>query len=354
MQWITRSLLILLLTGGAGMAGAQALPAPASVPARASVPAPASGAGQVSGPAQPSGPESKGAPASGAYVLGSGDQLSLKVQDMEDIPDKPIRVDPDGGLDLPLVGHMQAAGLTLAQFRAALVEKLRKYITDPQVSANLVDNQSRPVSVIGEVGQPGVHQLSGPRNLIEVISEAGGTKPEAGPRVILTRQTSRGPLPLSGAMVDETGRYSTASISLDDLMSSKNPAQNITILPNDVVSIPKGDVVYVVGSVQRPGGFPLQSRETISLLQAVSLAQGIKPDAAQGAAKILRQRAGSSGGTPEEIPVDVKRIFAGKAPDVPLRANDILFIPGSAARAGGRRVVDAIVQVATGVAIYAR
>lgn len=333
MTFVVRGLVILLLTSPGTLLCAQAAPSSAAQ------------AKEVEGTAKP---------ANTAYVLGSGDQLSLKVQDVDDIPDKPLRIDPDGGLDLPLVGRIQAAGLTLTEFRAVVAEKFRKYVTDPQVSANLVENQSRPVSVIGEVGQPGVHHLMGPRNLIEVISEAGGVKPEAGPRVVITRQTARGPLPLPGAVVDDTGRYSTASISLDDLMAAKVPAENIAIQPNDVISIPRGDVVYVVGSVQRPGGFPLQSHATISLLQAVSLAQGIKQDAAQSSAKILRQRAGDTTGNPEEIPVDVKRIFAGKAPDVALRANDILFIPGSAAKAGGRRAIDAIVQVATGVAIYAR
>ena len=199
-----------------------------------------------------------------------------------------------------------------------------------------------------------MHQLSGPKSLIEVISEAGGLKSEAGPRVIVTRQIERGPLPIPGASLDDSGKYSTASISLDQLMASKIPAENIAVQPNDVISIPRGDVVYVVGSVQRPGGFPLQSHETISLLQAVSLAQGLKSEASAGGAKILRQPAGVSSGKPEEIPIDVKKIFAGKAPDVALRANDILFIPSSSAKTGGRRAIDAIVQVATGMAVYAR
>lgn len=341
MRLLLRGIPLVLFSAGCGVMGAQA-----SAPNR-----PPASAGVV--PGAPLAAKAAG-PASSAYVLGSGDQLSLHVQDMDEIADKPIRIDPDGGLDLPLIGHMQAAGLTLAQFRAALTDRLRKYITDPQVAANLVANQSRPVSVIGEVNTPGIHQLSGPRNLIEMISEAGGVKSDAGPRVIVTRQADRGVLPLAGAATDETGAYSTASLSLDDLMASKNPAANILVEPDDVISIPKGDVVYVVGSVVRPGGFPLDSHATISLLQAVSLAQGIKPEAAQGSAKILRQTEGASGGKPEEIPVDVKKIFAGKSPDVLLRANDILFIPTSAIKQGSHRAIDAVLQVATGVIIYGR
>lgn len=287
------------------------------------------------------------------YVLGKGDQITLHVGDMEEISDKPLRIDPDGGIDLPLIGRMQASGLTMAQFKTALAAKLSKYINDPQISVNLTDNQSRPVSIIGEVNTPGVHQLAGPRNLIEVISLAGGLKPTAGSKVIVTRETRRGPLNLPNATKDTSGNFMTASLSLDDLLASKSPAQNIMIQPNDVISIPKGEIVYIVGDVRRAGGFPLASHETMSIIQAVSLAEGFGPNAATGNAKILRPVPGHDG-QPQEIPVNLKHIFSGKSPDVSLYANDILFIPNSAAKTGARRAIDSVLQVAMGVAIYAR
>jgi polysaccharide export outer membrane protein len=286
-----------------------------------------------------------------SFVLGPGDQITLHVVDMDEIPDKPIRIDPDGGVDLPLVGRIQAAGLTVIQFKQALTVKLSKYINDPKISVNLTDNQSRTVSVVGEVNSPGVHELSGPRSLIEVISQAGGVKPDAGSKVIVTREIKYGVLPLPEAKEDATGKYSTAAISLDDLMASRFPAENILIEPEDIVSVPKGDIVYVIGDVKRAGGFPLSSHETMTLLQALALAEGLGPDAATQHAKILRPIAGE-GSKPLEIPVDVKSIFAGKTPDVPVYANDILFIPNSAARSGARRAAEAVLQVVTGVAIY--
>lgn len=288
-----------------------------------------------------------------ALILGSGDQISIRVQDMEELSDKPIRIDADGEIDLPMIGRVHAAGLTLREFKALLSVKLGRYITDPQIAISLVDNQSRPVSVVGEVNAPGVHQLVGPRSLIEMLSAAGGVKPTAGSQVILTRQIEYGELPLAGAKRDPSGRFSTATLSLDELLSAKAPANNIGIRPNDVISIPRGDVVYVVGDVRRAGGFPLASHSSITLLQALSLAEGLGPDAATQKAKILRPVAGGDG-TPKEIPVDVKSIFAGKSPDVRLFAEDILFIPNSAAKSGAHRAAEAILQVATGVAIYAR
>jgi polysaccharide export outer membrane protein len=195
--------------------------------------------------------------------------------------------------------------------------------------------------------------LPRPRDLVEVISFAGGVKADAGSRIIITRNVSSGPLPLPGAKTDSTGHYTTAELSLDDVLAAKTPSDNILIQPGDVVSIPKGEIVYVVGDVHRPGGFPLTSHESMSLLQAISLAEGFAPNAATRSAKILRPVPGASG-MPKEIPIDVKNIFAGKAPDVPLYANDILFIPDSAAKSGTRRAAEAVLQVVTGVAIYSR
>lgn len=285
------------------------------------------------------------------YVLGAGDQVVLHVSDLDDISDKPIRIDPNGYIDLPLAGPVQAGGLTLDQFKAALAAKLSKYITSPQISVNLTENQSRPVSVLGAVNNPGVHQLQGPRHLLEVISLSGGIRPDAGSTIIVTRQPRFGAVAAPGAKVTLINGYSTANFSLDNLMSSKDPQDNILIEPGDVVSIPKADLIYVVGDVRRAGGFPLSSHKSVSLLQAVSLAEGLGPNASSKHARILRP-APDGDGTPHEIAVDVGKIFAGKAPDVPLYANDVLFIPNSLIKQTAGRALDATIGVTTGLLIY--
>lgn len=284
------------------------------------------------------------------YVLGEGDQIVVHVVDMEDISDKPIRIDPNGFVDLPMAGRVKAAGLTIDQFKASLAQRLSKYINSPQISLSLTDDQSRPVSIVGSVTSPGVHQLQGPKRLIEVISLAGGTRSDAGPSVIITRESKWGLLPLPGTKVDTTTGVSTSSLSLDDLMASKDPSNNIEIEPDDVISIPKAEVVYVVGNVRKAGGFQLSSHPSITLLQAISLAEGFDRNANSKHARILRQAPGGDG-TPREIPVDISAIFAGKAPDVPLFGNDILFVPNSGAKSAAR-AFGSIVQVATGAAIY--
>ena len=292
-------------------------------------------------------------PAVAEYILGSGDQITIHVVDMEEIPSAPMRIDPNGFIDLPLIGRVEAGGKTIEQLHDELRSKLSRYISSPQISINLVENQSRSASVVGSVNSPGVHALEGPRRLLEVISLAGGVRPDAGSRIVLTRQARWGELPLVGARMDATGGYSTATISLEALMSATSPADNILIDPGDVIAVPKAEIVYILGNVKKAGGFPLTSKDSMSVLQTLSLAEGLSPNAAARNAQILRPAPGGDGKV-REIPVDITAIERGQSPDVPLYANDVLFVPNSLAKAGAKRSAEAILQVATGVLIYGR
>ena len=84
-------------------------------------------------------------------------------------------------------------------------------------------------------------------------------------------------------------------------------------MPGDTCFVPKADVVYAVGSVTKPGGFPIGENETLSALQVVSLAEGIVKTAAGDRAKILRLAPG--GGPRSEIPINLKLLMAGKGGD---------------------------------------
>ena len=288
---------------------------------------------------------------SAAYILGPGDQILIQVTDLDDFPNRALQIDPDGDVDLPLIGRLHASGLTLAQMKAELAVRLSKYITAPQIVLNLTQNQSTPVSVMGSVNTPGVHQLDGPKRLLEVISLSGGMRPDAGNEVIVTRQAGRPPLTMSNGHTEVSDGYSTGRFSLDDLINARNPADNILVEAGDVISIPKAELVYVVGDVRKAGGFTLSSHTSLPLLQALTLAEGMGPHAAGKRARILRPAPGGDG-TPKEIVVDVDKIMAGKAPNPPLFANDVLFIPNSAAKAITERAFETALGVAAGVAIY--
>jgi polysaccharide export outer membrane protein len=195
-----------------------------------------------------------------------------------------------------------------------------------------------------------VHQVEGHKTLLEMISMAGGIRPDAGYSIRITRQVEWGCLPLPGATIDASGRFSVAQVNLQEIMNAKTPEDNIQILPHDVISVPKAELVYVTGDVKKSGGFVLGERKTISVLQAVSLAEGLGPTPDPRHAKILRLNPGADERT--EIPVDLKKILQGKGGDVPLQGNDILFVPDSTGKRVALRVMEAAISTGTGLAIY--
>ena len=139
----------------------------------------------------------------------------------------------------------------------------------------MAEYHSEPVSVVGSVGNPGVIQLRGRKTLVEVIALAGGLKPDAGNSIVITREIAHGRIPLPGATDDADGRFSIAKVNLRSVMEARNPQDNILVKTNDVITIPKAQLLYVVGEVQRPGGYALNEKDTITVLQAVALAGGL-------------------------------------------------------------------------------
>ncbi len=289
--------------------------------------------------------------AEAAYVLGPEDQLSVHVVDLDDISDKPVRVDPNGYIELPLVGRIHAAGLTVDQFRSALALQAAKYIDTPQITINVLEYRSQPVSILGEVNSPGLHQLGGPTHLIDVISLAGGLKPDAGPRLTITRQVRRGKLTLVGAHPDASGEYSIADVQLNALINGSDPSANIEVRANDVISVSCAEVVYVVGEVKKAGGISLKTENGISIMQAITLAEGTSADAAPKKARLLRAVNGKASNA-NEIPVDLSLIFSGRAPDLQLQPNDVLFVPNNVPASAMKRATEAAIQMATGLMIY--
>jgi polysaccharide export outer membrane protein len=123
---------------------------------------------------------------------------------------------------------------------------------------------------------------------------------------------------------------------------------NVPIFPGDTIVVSTAGIVYVVGDVNHPSGFAIDKTDTLSVLQAIALAEGTKPNAKLNNARLIRR----TDDGPQETPIKLKEILAGKAEDTLLRPNDILFIPDSTAKSAAKRSLEAILQVATGVAIY--
>lgn len=292
------------------------------------------------------------APALSHYRLGPGDQITIRALDVDEISDKPVRIETNGLINLPMVGRLKAGGLTVEQLEIEIVKRLKDFVREPQVSVAVTEFRSQPVSLLGAVAQPGVHQLQGRKTLFEVLSLAGGLRQDAGYSIKITRAKEQGPIPLANAKDDSSGRYSVASVEVKSVIEARNPRENIVVMPNDVISVPRAELVYVVGAVRKSGGFVLNERENITVLQALSLAEGAERTAATKTAKILRPAPGQANRL--EIPVNLKEILAGKAADVPMRADDILFVPNSVARSASIRAAEAALQITTGLVIWRR
>ena len=284
------------------------------------------------------------------YLLGPDDQLEISGPELTDMPNKPVRIDGEGDIAVPLAGSVHVAGMTVQQTEQELNKALSKYIRHPQVVVNVAEVRSQPVSVLGAVNSPGVHQVQGHKTVLEMLALAGGIRQDAGYSIRITRQLEWGCISLPGAQLDASGKFSVAEVNLRKIMDAKTPEENIQIFPHDVISVPKAEMVYVIGEVHRSGGFVLGEHKSISVLQALSLAEGLNTGADPRHAKILRLKPEADQRV--EVPVDVKDALNGKKPDMPLQGEDILFIPGSTGKKAALRGLEAAIQTGTGLAIW--
>jgi polysaccharide biosynthesis/export protein len=311
--------------------------------------------------------------ASTDYPVGTGDVLEISVPGVDDLKGRTVRVGSEGNIDLPLIGSIHAAGLPESQLRDQLKTALEKYMYDPQVDLFVKEYKSRQVAVVGAVRAPGLVTLSGAgESILDVITQAGGTTPEAADEVVILPQVSSGGLQLqrvaqSVASPAEAGHpvdgaadkdpHDGASNSptapaqeaptLQDLQNSvtNGPAvviplkatamtgsarfMNMPVEPGDIVVVPGGGNVMVTGWVYRPGFFSVGSGLTV--LGAVGSAGGAMYAADGSDATLMRSDAN---GNKVAIPVNLDKIATGAEPDIPVRANDVIDVPYSDAKIG--------------------
>lgn len=285
------------------------------------------------------------------YVLGPEDVVDIDVFNVPELS-RTTRVANDGTIMLPLLGRVQAAGRTVQQLRQELESKWGKtYLENPQVVVFVKEFHAQPVAVLGAVEKPGLYQITGPRTLIEMLSMAGGlakrgTAP-AGRTVLITRKGGFDSLePVEGLRATGVDQI---EIDLRRLLYSQDTGLNIEIRPSDTITVSKADIVYVIGAVNRQGGYVLEDRPAITILQALAMAEGLKSSAAKKNARIIRA---PEGGSRTEIPVDVSKILKGQSGDMLLAANDILYIPDSTEKMALKRGAEAIMSTVSGVLIF--
>jgi polysaccharide export outer membrane protein len=284
----------------------------------------------------------------GGYQIGVGDVLDVHVNDEDDISGR-YQVDQDGNVKVSLLPKpVPAAGATTFQLASRLSDALKqeKILREPSVSVLILREVTQNVSILGAVMRPGVYPIEKPTTVMDLISLAGGLAPNAGNSLTVSHQ---GPGPNAGA---NSSPSANTTLNVTTLLSAKDPSVNVGVHAGDVVTVGTAPVVFVVGSVTRPGAFAVQDRRSeMTVLQAVAMAEGPTPVAALGKTIIIRQS--SSSAERQEIPIDLKKVMRGKEQDQVLEANDILFVPQSGLKAGARRLGDIGAQAASNVAGYA-
>lgn len=285
---------------------------------------PATQVAEVSAPARTAASE---------LTIGAGDLLKISVFGAPE-SDQEVRVGQDGNVSLNFIGSVHLDGLTNGQAQDVIAKKLVAggFFAQPQVSVFAKEYATQGVSVMGEVQKPGVYPLLGARRLFDVLSLAGGTGPKAGRVVSVTHR-------------DHPESPRSVKLSNDP---SESAQSNIEVFPGDTVVVSRAGVVYVVGDVHKPSGVVMDNGTDMTVLQAIAMAEGTNPTASLNKAKLIRTTAAGR----QELPLALKDILASKAPDLHLQAEDIIFVPNSAAKSAGRRTLEAIVQTASGVAIY--
>jgi polysaccharide export outer membrane protein len=247
------------------------------------------------------------------YRVGPKDVLKVTVWGHDDLS-RQVVISADGSFQFPLVGDVQAAGLTPGGVETRLRDLLGKdYLVNPQVSVSVQEYRSQRVFVLGEVEKPGTYAMTGPTTLMDVLSQAGGPGKSAGRQVVVVRAPAS-----DGPVTPGAAGTTTLRANLRRLLDGA-AGENISLHSGDTVFIPKVTQFFVLGEVLRQGAYSMEKDTTT--LEAVTLAGGFTDRAAPAGAKILRKRAD---GVQESIDVD---LGDPKAREIQLAEGDTLLVP---------------------------
>jgi polysaccharide export outer membrane protein len=249
-----------------------------------------------------------------SLAIGPGDLLHLKVLESPEL-EQATRVSDAGTVALILGGKVKVAGLTPAEAAVAIERALVEghYVLTPHVSVTTEQTATENVTILGQVRTPGSYPIATPRPILDVLALAGGLNDLAQRKVTIQRHASK-------ERVDYV-LSNSANAALD---------ANVPVYPGDTVLVPKADVVYVLGDVNRPGGIAIVTNDSkLSALQALTLAGGTPPNAVPSHSRLIRKQ---PDGSHVELPLQLSAMQKGKEPDIPLQGDDIIYVPFSYAR----------------------
>ncbi|HEV2116973.1 MAG TPA: polysaccharide biosynthesis/export family protein [Terriglobales bacterium] len=242
-------------------------------------------------------------------VIGPGDELDITIYGAPDLSGH-TRVGSDGNISLPLVGNVRLAGLSSDQAQEAISSQLRQrnIVKDPQVSVFVKEYTNSEISVAGEVARPGVFSVLGPHRLLDVLEAAGGLTDKASNTITISHR--------------DTDQLTTIHLSNDPAEVARN---NVQLQPGDTVVVPAAGIVYVLGEVNKPGGYALNSSGGVTLLQVLAAAGGPTHLAAVSGTKMVRRTPSGL----KEISVPMKELLHAKAADIAMNPGDIVYVPSS-------------------------
>jgi len=242
------------------------------------------------------------------YRLGVGDVIDVETFSHDEISGE-FTVEPSGVIVFPLLGAVPVSGKTPAEVATLLETMLEKdYYVDVQLKVEMKVFASQPVTLLGEVQNPGTFYLEGRTSLTELLARAGGLKPSAGPTLELRRVirvNGEGPPP---AMV-----FSTSKIL------SGEEGRDVYLEAGDVVSVAAKKLYFITGEVSRPGQYEITLGMT--LMQAVSQAGGLGKFASQSV-EVHRMVNGEK----EILSFDLAHIRKGRVPDPSIEAGDVIYV----------------------------
>ena len=249
------------------------------------------------------------------YRVGPKDLVEVQVFEAAEFNTR-ARISEEGTLSLPVVGDILVNGLT----DDALTRRIREVLEEcciqrATVSVQILEFNSRPISVIGAVSRPGSLSFSGNWTLLEALTAAGGLAAAHGDVVHILRRADNG-------LTDQI------EISLQDLLVAGDRTVNIPIYANDLINVPATMevTIFCLGEVERPGALVFKSTERITLLTAIARAGGLTDRSSR---KITIKREADGGTAAREIPVDYKDVLSGKSRDIELREGDIVVVKES-------------------------
>jgi polysaccharide biosynthesis/export protein len=250
-------------------------------------------------------------PSNRDIILEQGDLLTVQIYGTTDY-NPAARISLDGTVQLPLIGRLHVEGLTVHQAENLIAERLTAagMYRDPQVTIQLTEAPNQAVTLTGEMHS--VIPLSGQKRLFDVLATAGGLPPAASHIVTIDRPGVPQPI-----VID---------LGTDP---SKSANANVPVFPRDTIVVSHVGVVYLLGAFKLQGAIPIQQDSPLTLMQAAALGGGAGYQGKMGDLRIIR----TVGLERKVVRVDVNKVFAGKAPDPVLQADDIVLLPTSAMKA---------------------